>query len=292
MKFFPTINAAVATCILTRFDGVMAETSQESNEPQWAYHSHDNRMINWDRWAEVWPSCGGDRQSPINIVSRDVIVAESRLPLAFSGICPDFNLSAPHEPLEADVHEGSCEVSVNSTVFKLTQFHLHAPAEHTIDGVQKNGEIHFVHRANDSDALLVVGIILEISPVSDPWLNPLLDALEHVNSTVPSESVIVQLSSYANLIKTAFEIGGAYNYPGSLTTPGCAETVDWWVIKSPIMISVIDYDRLHTDLLEYEITNNGNNARPVQPLQGRTVLYYTPTAFGLDMYPTPKQNIV
>ncbi|ETM57040.1 hypothetical protein L914_00083, partial [Phytophthora nicotianae] len=51
-------------------------------------------------------------------------------------------------------------------------------------------------------------------------------------------------------------------------------TADWWVVQNPITISSVDFGRLHQDLLEYHITDNGNNARPVQPLNGRKVTRY------------------
>ncbi|CEG44613.1 carbonic [Plasmopara halstedii] len=232
-------------------------------------------MVNCSSWADVWESCGGKRQSPIDIVSEKVLTAGPEFPLIFTGNCPHFSLSAPHEPLECDVFRGNCEVSLENSVYKLAQFHLHAPSEHTLDGKQKHGEIHFVHKSIDGDALLVVGIFLELDAESDPWLGPLLDTLENVSSAQQTDAVMVRLKPYAKLINTAFANGGAYNYPGSLTTPGCAETVDWWVLKSPMKISSIDYGRLHQDLVEYEITDNGNNARPVQPLLGRSVTYYT-----------------
>ncbi|OWY99645.1 Carbonic anhydrase, partial [Phytophthora megakarya] len=49
---------------------------------------------------------------------------------------------------------------------------------------------------------------------------------------------------------------------------------DWWVVSNPIKISSRDFGRLHQDLVEYHITDNGNNARPVQPLNGRNVVRY------------------
>ncbi|GMF46553.1 unnamed protein product [Phytophthora fragariaefolia] len=181
----------------------------------------------------------------------------------------------------------------------MAQFHLHAPSEHTVDGEAHDGEIHFVHKSSDGSALMVVGIFLDIAPKSDEWLGPVLDALETVNSTdhTANEAIVVQLyvdglrvsirhaltlvpdhslnrKSYSNLIKKASKDCGIYNYPGSLTTPGCDETADWWVVQTPIQISSTDFGRLHQDLVEYHITDDGNNARPVQPLNGRTVTRY------------------
>ena len=76
------------------------------------------------------------------------------------------------------------------------------------------------------------------------------------------------------MIRRAAKRGGVYNYAGSLTIPGCEENADWWVVESPIKISSIDFGRLHQDLVEYSITEDGDNSRPVQPLNGRIVTRY------------------
>ena len=81
-------------------------------------------------------------------------------------------------------------------------------------------------------------------------------------------------NSYFELVTKAAVIGGVYNYAGSLTTPGCEENADWWVVENPIRISAIDFGRLHQDLIEYHITDDGDNARPVQPLNDRVVTRY------------------
>ncbi|CAN8071562.1 unnamed protein product [Agarophyton chilense] len=59
------------------------------------------------------------------------------------------------------------------------------------------------------------------------------------------------------------------SYGGSLTTPPCSEGVTWFVSDKRQTISSSDVNR-------YRNLVNGNlygNARPVQPLNGRPVLY-------------------
>ncbi|KAE9324988.1 hypothetical protein PF008_g16985 [Phytophthora fragariae] len=245
MKFVASISATIAACALT----VSADVA---TGPVWGYRPND---------ASMTVAKTGKRE--IN-------------PLSFSGECSQYNLTEPHGPLEVDVIGGNCVASVNDVSYKMAQFHLHAPSEHTVDGKAHDGEIHFVHKSSDGSALLVVGIFLDVSPQSDAWLGPFLDALESVNSTdhAKNEAITVQLKSYSGMIKKPSKTGGIYNYPGSLTTPGCDETADWWVVQTPIQISSADFARLHKDLLEYHITDDGNNARPVQPLNGRAVTRY------------------
>ena len=55
-----------------------------------------------------------------------------------------------------------------------------------------------------------------------------------------------------------------YAYDGSFTAPPCLEGVSWRVLKNPLPVSAADlaaFTRLQ-----------GKNNRPVQPLNGRSVL--------------------
>ncbi|KAI9915257.1 hypothetical protein PsorP6_006894 [Peronosclerospora sorghi] len=272
MKFVAPLAAVVASFALT----VAADVS---GGPTWGYRSNDDSLVDTSKWAETWPACGGARQSPINIVTKTASSKQKRkeLPLEFSGKCRTFNLTEPEEPLAANrltLCLGDCAVSTNGNDFDLAQFHLHVPSEHTLNGEPLDGEIHFVHKSSDGKSLLVIGIFLVLAPESNKWLDPLLDALELVNSNEYSDAVLVKLRSYSSLVKKSAKVSGIYNYPGSLTTPGCDENVDWWVVEHPVQISSIDFGRLRQDLVESRITNKGTNARPPQPLNGRVVTYY------------------
>ena len=70
--------------------------------------------------------------------------------------------------------------------------------------------------------------------------------------------------------------GPYYSYEGSLTTPGCDEVVQWVLYSNPLSISSRQLAVFRTIL-----DHNGNpllqNFRPVQPLNGRTVVLHTPT---------------
>lgn len=80
--------------------------------------------------------------------------------------------------------------------------------------------------------------------------------------------------SYASLVNAHLKLGHVYNYPGSLTTPGCDEVVDWWVASSPLTISTLDLMHLYAYLEKIEITELGRNARPTQALNDRTFTTY------------------
>ncbi|KAF4137373.1 Eukaryotic-type carbonic anhydrase [Phytophthora infestans] len=98
----------------------------------------------------------------------------------------------------------------------------------------------------------------------------MVSVLDGMEAVTPDTATTMSLGSYANVVNT--NAVRTYNYPGSLTTPGCDEIVDWWVVQQPMSISSADFTRLQTQLKELSVTDNGNNARPVLPLNGRTVV--------------------
>jgi len=55
-----------------------------------------------------------------------------------------------------------------------------------------------------------------------------------------------------------------YTFPGSLTTPPCSENVTWLVLTKPMTLS--------KEQIEKFAAIYPDNARPVQPLNGRSVL--------------------
>ncbi|KAL3662218.1 hypothetical protein V7S43_012549 [Phytophthora oleae] len=256
--------AAIATCALAATN-VAADGAEGA---PWGYNANDTSMAAPDQWAEHYPTCGGQRQSPIDIETTAACISEKRS-LTFSGSCADFNVSQSDESFTASVNGGSCAVTANGASYDMLQFHMHVPSEHTLNGEYLGGEVHFVHSNVDSSALLVTGVFFKaVEGESDPWVASVLDALDQVSANVTASA---SLTSYADLVNKAADAHGVFNYAGSLTTPACSEIVDWWVVKKPVDVSTADLERLQAQLRELHITDDGKNARPVQPLNGRVV---------------------
>jgi carbonic anhydrase len=55
----------------------------------------------------------------------------------------------------------------------------------------------------------------------------------------------------------------SFRFAGSLTTPGCTEGVSWIVMKQPVLLSAAQIAAFKG---AYD-----NNARPVQPINGRPI---------------------
>ena len=88
--------------------------------------------------------------------------------------------------------------------------------------------------------------------------------------TSPGE---VELSQEVNVFDLLPFSKGFYRYEGSLTTPACSESVQWFLMQDPVPITLSALARLHSVISMFP--NYGgypNNNRPVANQNGRAVL--------------------
>lgn len=221
----------------------------------WSY-AGDTGPSNWWELSPAWALCGtGREQSPIDIVDADA--RSAALPaLEFRYQPTPAVLVNNGSTIRLNYAEGSF-LDVDGTSFALDQFHFHAPSEHTIDGRHAAMELHLVH-SDDAGHLAVVGVLIEQGAANE-HLGAAWDRLPDRSgerTSIPGASM-----NAGDLLP---QDRGYYRYPGSLTTPPCAEGATWFVLRQPIRMSSEQIDRF-TALYPH-------NSRPVQPLDGRVVV--------------------
>ena len=210
-------------------------------------------------------SCGGSKQSPINIVPADA-KDDPDLKLDLSDIPTLKKVTVATKDHAVQVNQKEDETNTlqffntegKQTEYEFLQFHFHSPSEHTIDGKRYDAEVHFVHLADGGSKLLVVGVIFDTS-VDEEWPgDDFLDDFDWEN--LGKEEVTIASKFFLNELPTK----GFYHYEGSLTTPPCSETVNWFVMKS------VQY--IHPDDLSYMQKHFGKeNYRVTLPLGSRTL---------------------
>ena len=152
-------------------------------------------------------------------------------------------------------------------LYKLIQFHIHAPSEHTFDGEHYDLEIHLVHQNYEGHELAVTAIYFDIAEGGNKT-NSFIDALdiEINNATVP----LIPLQKLYSMVDTEI----MYHYEGSLTTPPCTEGVQWWILPEPLHISEKQMDVINAQWKNNSKFAGGNgNNRLTQPLNGRTIYH-------------------
>ena len=230
--------------------------NKDCSHVHWSHHTGEEGPENWKNLCDGFADCGGDVQSPINIVTKSA-QTDNKL------LAPVFNYGTSKVAIINNGHtvqfniSGDNQVTLEGKDYKLLQFHYHALSEHTIDGKHAPIEVHFVHKHSNTD-YAVLGVMFEEgkeNPLFSKYLEHFPKKEGHYNSEdkIDVLSLLPQNKSY-------------YNYKGSLTTPPCSEVVNWYVLKTPVTASKSQIEQLSKIL--------NNNFRPVQPIKERTVLSY------------------
>jgi len=203
-------------------------------------------------------------QSPINIVT-------SRAGGGSHGLQFHYLLAKEHlvnlgHTVRVNYEAGN-SLEFDGKNYELTQFHLHTPSEHLLDGVTYPMELHLVHTEREHpEHFLVVGVLFR-----EGKANPLVErVLTDVPSTV-SEGNAEPASAEAGAVHeteldAASLIGAStayFHYEGSLTTAPYTEAVTWVVLEEPREAS--------PEQIEAMNRIEGNNARHIQDQHARLV---------------------
>ncbi|NWR52364.1 CAH4 anhydrase, partial [Regulus satrapa] len=246
-------------------------------------------------WEQSYQACKGGKQSPVNIVTRNVLRDKSLQPLSFEGY--DTKGSAKWL-LE---NNGHTKVTLDASAkvgggglrrkYKAVEFHFHwgvpgepqiSPgSEHSIDGERFAMEFHIVHIREDvsdvteakktPDGLAVLAFFVKADEENKNYAT-LLNELENIK--YKGSSAQVEPLPLNSLLPPEEDLGRYYRYEGSLTSPDCYEGVTWTVFEKPVELSLAQLSQFAA--LHFEGKNSTpmmENFRPVQPLNGRKVLW-------------------
>ncbi|KAM3660971.1 carbonic anhydrase 4 [Ammospiza nelsoni] len=266
----------------------------------WCYQSQKCEQPQCEgpaQWHQSYKDCTGDRQSPVNIVTRNVVYEKSLKALSFEGY--DVKGSAQWD-VQNNGH--TVKVALDSSPkigggglerkYKAVEFHFHwgvlaeqqvlSPgSEHSIDGEKYPMEFHIVHIREDAsdvseakkspDGLAVLAFFVEAGKENKNY-ETLLSKLKNIESKGGSAKVDpLPLSS---LLPPEEDLERYYRYRGSLTTPDCYQGVIWTIFETPVQLSLkqlSQFAALHFD--GKNSTPMMENFRPAQPLNGREVLW-------------------
>ncbi|XP_077996359.1 carbonic anhydrase 14-like [Glandiceps talaboti] len=172
--------------------------------------------------------------------------------------------------------------------YELTQLHFHwgdvnnVGSEHQLDGKQYSAEMHIVgydhlnyntfeEAGDQSDGLAVVSVLIEVGGSDNPTFTALTESLSNI---IYKDQSYELPSVFSILSMLPSDREAFYRYKGSLTTPGCDESVVWTVIKNTIQISEAQINEFRSLKFNAEGEPDSpmvNNYRPPQDLNDRTV---------------------
>ena len=234
--------------------GFLPLLAAESGGVPWSY-SGAGAPNHWGELSPDYALCAAGRnQSPIDLTGYTTDPAAPPLSFAYGGNAQ----AVRHNGRIADVEYATGNrIAIGNQTYELKAMHIHTPAEHQIDRKLFAAELHLVHR-NAAGDYAVVGQLFRLGQ-PDPVVRALLDAYPEPGQIRESGFDL----NAAALVPTDL---GYYRYSGSLTTPPCSEPVDWIALREIRAIAQEQVNRIAA-------LHNGFNHRPIQPRNGRAIVY-------------------
>ncbi|WP_164118840.1 carbonic anhydrase family protein [Sphingorhabdus sp. Alg239-R122] len=246
MRKIALICSGVAALALTACTQQADDTEAKADKADkvvWDYDGEEGPE-NWGDLSAEFATCKtGTQQSPIDLPARG---EAKTVDVTTNYGSQSAKIVDKGYTVQADFAEGASFTS-GDTTFNLLQMHMHTPSEHTVTGKSYPLVAHFVHQSGEGE-FGVLGILFEEGEANA--------SLQTILDNVGGETDV----DIAAMLPSALT---AYNYPGSLTTPPCSEGVNWHVVASPATASAEQIEALNGMMK--------NNARPVQPLNERTL---------------------
>ncbi|XP_060719725.1 carbonic anhydrase 4-like [Tachysurus vachellii] len=237
-------------------------------------------------WNEVNAVCGGNKQSPINIVTKKTKKESSLTAFKFTGYSQPFTSTLKNngQTVYLDIPSGATLSGGNlSNTYNAVQLDFHwgsssSPgSEHTLDGEHYPMELHILHiknkyltvdeALNDVTGQAILGFFFEESATENTEYSTFIAAVTKVQDAESHTDLNISLNT---LILSEMKLRDYYRYEGSQTIPGCSESAIWTMFKEPIPLSKAQLAAFF-DLKSKDGKPLVNTFRPVQPRKGRVV---------------------
>ncbi|XP_022673497.1 carbonic anhydrase-related protein 10-like isoform X2 [Varroa jacobsoni] len=212
----------------------------------------------WGLLNPDWHLCTkGRRQSPINIDPQHLLFDHQLQPLQVDKTRVSGNLVNTGHGIVFRVSDSESEPAVFirggplSYGYRFYELHLHygksddQGSEHTIASKQFPAELQLFGFNSDlyanvsealelreSSALVAISILVQLAETPSPELRVLTSPLRKI--VYRGQEAIIQHLSVKELLPDTTEY---MTYDGSLTMPGCYETVRWIVMNKPVYVT-------------------------------------------------------
>ena len=124
------------------------------------------------------------------------------------------------------------ENGVNNTAY-LHSWHIHSPADHTVQGDRSKAELHLVHASANGSERAVLAIRIDPGNAPSAFFTS-LPALVGYNNTNTHIPAYINPSGPINEVARFNEF---WTYKGSLTSPPCTEGLRWFVARQILFVS-------------------------------------------------------
>lgn len=200
----------------------------------------------------------GSSQSPIDVITSGSSPLSPTPAPSYGLATMELKKKVENWALECKTPNTCGSLSYDGQDFDVFNIHFHAPSEHTIDGKKYPLEAHIVHL--NGGQIKVMAFLFEVGLIPNTFPALVINSI-----CLGSKTMSVALGLLLDTTK------GMCTYNGSLTTPPCSETVQFFIQRKILKVT-------QTELNNFITTFNSPvnaNSRPVQPLNGRSIMCST-----------------
>ncbi|RZK39724.1 MAG: carbonic anhydrase family protein [Pedobacter sp.] len=218
--------------------------------PHWEYENPDWKNIGYS-------DCGGNSQSPINVMTSGTIPSASLSGITFNYTPFPLKIVDNGHTIQVNAANPENSITYGGKPYRFLQLHLHHKSEHKINNEQTALELHLVHQ--DATGNLLVLAYMVVQGAENPLISQMLANVPTKQKTEATLSNVL-----VNLLNIQPTNLSYYTYFGSLTTPPCSTSVQFVIFKEKMQASakqITDFAGHYHD-----------NARPIQPLNNRLIL--------------------
>ncbi|CAK8571446.1 unnamed protein product [Lathyrus sativus] len=269
VKKFISKFLILVTILLVSTKWTIAEEVEDEREFDYTKGSKKGPPY-WGELKKEWAACkNGKMQSPIALTNDNLKIVPNLGKLKKNYMSENATLLNRGHDIQVKWLGEAGSIKINGTEFFLHQAHWHSPSEHIIDGSRYEVELHLMHRSlivHEKYKTAIIGVLYKFGP-PDPMLTKLSKHIQAVGNNI-SEMDIGEV----NPSEFVCEGDEYYRYVGSLTVPPCTEGVIWTINKK---VGTVSEEQV--SLLKKAVQDHATkNARPLQPRNGRDILYYDP----------------
>ncbi|KAH9870205.1 hypothetical protein J1614_007128 [Plenodomus biglobosus] len=212
------------------------EQGANSTQTDWAYEA----SYNWGKVNPEYYMCQiGTQQSPIALhLSHGLSMNH----------VPKFNYSSSVEgvfynwgygPAFTVAHENDDwtrhpSVTYDNETVYLKGWHIHAPADHSVEGYQSKAEVHFVHVDAAGAEAAVLAVRLDPGSANNTFFDE-LPRMIGFNEMGVEQSIVLD---FTPLLESVLYFNEFWTYQGSLTSPPCHEGIRWFVARQILFTGV------------------------------------------------------
>lgn len=192
---------------------------------------------------------------------------ESRTALRLNWGRKDVTLSNTGNAVSIGQPATAVETSVGSNQYTLLRCDFRAHSEHTLMTEEQALEVQCVHNKVGGAGYGVVAMMWKLGETYNSFLAGMTDGSDNLPGRGGQEQ---QVSLNFDLLWDDVDRTKYWSYDGSMTTPPCAENVDWYVLMDRPILQVSQQMRFQ-EAIGWDGASPPGNFRPPQPLYDRSI---------------------